>query len=87
MVQAERLWGLTVVPAGIAGGTEALEVLVLQRSSSQRAHQPLPCHNWSLSLADLYPPPLEFLYKPTEIPGHIERERERETLDRHEMKE
>lgn len=80
MVQAERLWGLTAMPAGIGGGTGALEVLVLQRSSSQRTHRPPLCHDWSLSLADLYSSLLKRLYKPTEIPGDVERERERERL-------
>lgn len=78
VAQAERLWGLPAVPAGIAGGTGALEVLVLQRSSSQRTHRPPLCYDWSLSLADLYSSLLKLLYKPAEIPGDVERARARE---------
>lgn len=76
------------MPAGITGGTGALEVLVLQRSSSQRTHRPQLCYDWSLSLADLYSSLLKLLYKPTESPGDGAREREWEThKERHEMKE
>lgn len=61
---------------GITGGTGALEVLVLQRSSSQCTHRPPLCCDWSLSLADLYSSLLKLLYKAAEIPGDVERERE-----------
>ena len=77
MVQADRLWGLTAVPVGIAGGTGALEVLVLQHSSSQRTQRPPLSSDWSLSLADLYSSLLKLLYKPAEIPGDVEGEKER----------
>lgn len=88
VVEAKRLRGLTAMPTGITGGTGALEVLVLQRSSSQRTHRPPLCYDWSLSLADLYSSLLKLLYKPTEIPRDVEREREREThKERHEMEE
>ncbi len=67
------------MPAGIAGGTGVLEVLVLQRSSSQHTQPPPLCCDWSLSLADLYSSLLKLLYKPAEIPQDVERERERES--------
>lgn len=79
VVQDERLWGLTAMPAGIAEGTGALEVLVLQRSSSQRTQRPPLCLDWSLSLADLYSSLLKLFYKPAEIPQDVDKERERES--------
>lgn len=85
--QAVRLWGLPAMPVGITGGTGALEVLVLQRSSSQCTHWARLCYDWSLSLADLYFSLLNFLYKPTENPRHVESEREWETQkERNEIK-
>lgn len=59
----KRLWGLTMVPAGIIGGTGALEVLVLQPTRSQRKRRPQHHSDWSLSLADLYSSLLKLLYK------------------------
>lgn len=62
----KRLWGLTMVPAGITGGTGALEVLVLQPTSSERTRRPPHFSDWSLSLADLYSSLLKLLYKSAE---------------------
>lgn len=41
MVQGERLWGLTAVPGGIAGGTGAVEVLVFT-ARQFTTHAPAP---------------------------------------------
>lgn len=75
------------MPAGIAeGAREPWRSWFLQRSSSQRTHRPPLRHDWSLSLADLYSSLLKLLYKPTEIPGDVEREWETHK-ERLEMKE